>query len=392
MARPSGAADFALTRVIGPKSAPGPELFALVSTSGPPLSPADLEDKNNWRLAALISGNQRNVPIRRATWQPVTKQVSLFFSRNDLENVNLPAVGWQALFIGDNRQLTASSGAALGGGKFKAAKGKDDASLYLFGSLLAGPATKPLYVIDTKFDYKQEIRTTGTFWHAAAAASTNTNAQPPVNKVRIDPDSITTSLLFSKTVNVNRYSVYGLDFTLSPLTGEFTRKSGVADAVASARATVTFSPIRQMMAFYPTVGFDAGHAIKRPTKIGGQAVDLSEWGGIGRAVAGGVAELYFFKPDPKADDWYYVTFDASYTLRKPLAAEPIEQQKTVNGQATAVTSVNKDARHQVEASVHWNLNAYAGIQLQYKYGAQPPLFPVVDHQVTIGVTLKAAQK
>jgi hypothetical protein len=30
--------------------------------------------------------------------------------------------------------------------------------------------------------------------------------------------------------------------------------------------------------------------------------------------------------------------------------------------------------------------------LKYQYGAVPPLFRLVDHQVTLGVTLKAAQK
>jgi hypothetical protein len=31
----------------------------------------------------------------------------------------------------------------------------------------------------------------------------------------------------------------------------------------------------------------------------------------------------------------------------------------------------------------------SAVRLQYKYGALPPLFEFVDHQVTVGLTLKA---
>jgi hypothetical protein len=64
---------------------------------------------------------------------------------------------------------------------------------------------------------------------------------------------------------------------------------------------------------------------------------------------------------------------------------------TVNGQRVAVTSVRRNVRHEIEVAANWNLGRYAGVQVQYKYGTLPPLFQLVDHQVTVGITLKAAQ-
>jgi hypothetical protein len=362
-----------------------------VSTSGPSLTVPELTNVANWRLAVVAGADRRDLTLTGAAWDRSTKQVALRFSRDSLQTIKLTMASWEALFIGGGRQLTATSPEPKAGGAFTAAKGKDDASLYLFGSFLAGRYTKPIYVIDAKVDYKNELRKSGWFWHGSAAASTNTDAVAPVDKVRIDPDSISTSFVLSKTYNTDAPGIYALELALSPVTGEFTRETGVANVVATGQLTVLFTPVRQMFAFYPSIGYDVGHVIVKPDTIADQAVDFAGWNTISRGVAGATAELYVFKPDPTDTDWYYFTIDASYTARVPFAAEPFVEPGTVNGQRVAVTSVRRNVRHEIEVAANWNLGRYAGVQVQYKYGTLPPLFQLVDHQVTVGITLKAAQ-
>lgn len=65
---------------------------------------------------------------------------------------------------------------------------------------------------------------------------------------------------------------------------------------------------------------------------------------------------------------------------------------TVDGERAVVTEVNKGVRHHAEAALEWNIMEDTSVSLKYQYGSVPPLFQLVDHQVTRGITLKAAQK
>jgi hypothetical protein len=381
---------FALKNVIAPTDTISDSLTVYVSTSGTPLPAAELTTQSNWHVAIVDYAASRPIAIDRADWDPATKVISLLFRRDSIKAVDLRSVGWQVAFTGS--QLLAASADAPSKGRFKPAKGKDDAALYLLSSFLAGRSTKPSYVIDAKADYKDELGTSGWFWHFMGSATTNTSAQPPVGGVRIDPDSMSTAFVLTKSRNVNTHGLYGLTFSISPATAEFTRKDRVADFVTSGTVTLVFNTICDSLAVSPSVGYEIGRALLKPDTIAGQSVDLSTWNMIGRGVAGGVVELYFFKANATKDDWYYVAFDVSYAARFPVAAEPFVDAGTVNGRRAAVTTVRKNTRQEVEASAHLNLTKYAGVQVQYRYGALPPLFQLVDHQVTIGITLKAARK
>jgi hypothetical protein len=64
----------------------------------------------------------------------------------------------------------------------------------------------------------------------------------------------------------------------------------------------------------------------------------------------------------------------------------------VDGKRALVTSVRRNIRELAEAELDWNLLKYTSLSIKYKYGAEPPLFPLVDHQMMVGVTVKAAQR
>jgi hypothetical protein len=380
---------FALSHLMPAKAlSPNGTLRVDVSTTGAPLPLQELTKPDNWRIAFLDATGNHPVSVQAAAWDPSTKVVTLRVGGS------LPAApaasGWRVVFIGSELLSAAVKPASIPG--LKAAKGKKDAAFYFLGSTLWGRSTKPIYVIDAKVDYADEIRTTGWQWHVTGTISTNTNAEPPVDRVRIDPDTITAALGFSKTLNVNAHGLYGIELKIDPVNGEFTRKDRLADVVTAGEMRFVLAPVRHRASFQPSIGYELGHALWKPEEVANRAVDLSKWNAIARAVLGGSMQLYFFKAEPTEDDWYHVTFEVNYTGRVPFASEPFVEPALVEGKREAVTTVKKNVRHNVELSANWNAMKFVGVQVQYKYGALPPLFQLVDHQVVMGITVKAARE
>ena len=199
-----------------------------VSTSGTPLDRQELENTSNWRLGMVTDESSTPIKLDHVEWHAGSKTALLVFSRAATNGADLSTAGWLVVYAG-SEVLTASVDVATRG-RFTAANAKDDASLYAFGSVLAGPSTRAIYVIDLKADYSDEIKTSGWRWHVAATANTNTDAEPPVDKVRIDPDSITTLFSLSKRHKVRKSAwLNAYMLTFAPIQGEFERTDAVAD-------------------------------------------------------------------------------------------------------------------------------------------------------------------
>lgn len=382
---------FALSNLVPPLADQTDILTVYVSTTGTPPPEAVLRDKANWRLNVTDADGGQEIALEDVRWQeePGTDMVSLVFPRTAAGTRDLSKAGWRVLYLG-GLNLTASLKAPTAEG-LKAAKGKDDAAIYAFGSVLVGPSTKPIFVIDLKLERTKEIRNGWTRAYGFTL-NTNTKAEPPADRVSIDPDAIKVLLSFSKPVHVGRPWLYGLIATVTPLQGEFTRKADVADATTAAQLQFVLPTVRHALTMYPQIGYELGHAINRPEKVGDRAVDLSEWQWITRLVAGGMAQWTLFKATPTDDDWYHVTVTGSYSARFPLAPEPFVAPGLIDGKRAAVVSVGKNTRHYADASLDWNVQKFTSLSLKYKYGAQAPLFKLVDHQWILGVTFKAARK
>jgi hypothetical protein len=385
-------APFALSNLIPPASDQKETLRIYLSTTGTPPPITDLENRDNWRLAIVTPDGSRLVTLDSAKWEeePNTAMVSLIVQRANTYDVDLSRAGWRAVYLGT--QLLSASVKAPSTGKLKAAKGKDDAAIYAFGSWLVGPSTKPLYVIDLKFDYGNEYKTSGWFWSTAASASTNTKAEPPVDEVNINPDSIKVLFALAKTEHVGKPWLYGLKYSFKLPQAEFTRADFVADVIGSGQLQLNLPPIKHSLAFYPQLGVELGHSVRRPTEIDKQPVDLSAWKGIARLALGGTAQWTLFKADPDEDDWYYVTVSGVYTARFLGKPEPFVQGAIVDGKRVPIVTVQKNTRHHAEAELDWNVFKYSSVSLKYRYGAEAPLFQLIDHQWTLGITVKAAKK
>jgi hypothetical protein len=214
---------FALSNLIPPAPDQKDTLRIYLSTTGTPPPTTDLENRDNWRLAIVTAEGSRLVTLDSAKWEeePNTAIVALIVQRANTYGVDLSRAGWRAVYLGS--QLLSASVKAPSTSRLKAAKGKDDAAIYAFGSWLVGPSTKPLYVIDLKFDYGNEYKTSGWLWSTAASASTNTKAEPPVDEVNINPDSIKALFALAKTEYVGKPWLYGVKYSFKLPQAEFTR-------------------------------------------------------------------------------------------------------------------------------------------------------------------------
>jgi hypothetical protein len=208
----------------------------------------------------------------------------------------------------------------------------------------------------------------------------------------VDADALAAALAFTKRVNVNSSWLFGRKYTITPLKGQFSRDTFVADGVTSAQLQLNLQPIAHALTLYPQLGYELGHAIRRPPTISDQPVDLHEWNWIVRAYTGIMGQWTVFKANAADTDWYYVTVIGAYAARFLAQPEPFVENAISDGKRVKVVTVRRNTRHTAEAEFDWNVMKYTSVSLKYKYGAEAPLFKLVDHQWTLGVTLKAAQR
>jgi hypothetical protein len=270
---------------------------------------------------------------------------------------------------------------------FAPARNKDDANLYFFGSYLAGEATKPIYSIDAKIGYVPEIHASGISLGIEAAATVNSGSQPPSNRTRVDPDSITADIAL-RTIRgnflINAY----------PARGEFSRKNAESNFVPSAMVQYAPKPLfqspRHAFVLYETAGIEAGTNLNKPASVFKQPVNFSGYDKILRGVIGGYAAYYILKKSgATAGDPYAAQVSLTYIGRILATDEPYVTSQTVRGAQVPLILLDDKMRHHIDGVILWNVSDFVGIQVKYTYGALPPLFQACAHQVTFGITFKA---
>ena len=322
--------------------------------------------------------------------------VALKFRESQLQGKAPDSLRWSVVFLGSGEFLaktqdptaTTIPTTIVASTKkiFTPAKARDDADIYISGSVLAGQGTKPIYMLDAKVNFAPPISKNDLRFGIYSEIQSNANATPPNNRSTIDPDSITASA----TLNQLRKSFY---WELKPAGGEFSRKYPESNFVSS--GTVAWWRDSKNVAggwfvFYPSIGFEAGKNLNKPTILFKQPADLSRYDAIARIVPTVQAEYFVWssKDNPKA------TINGSYQVRLLLADEPFttyEYYTKPDGtrDRTQFVSMRNNARHWVNAGVTWNVSDYVGLTAQYKFGSIPPLFELVSHQVSLGVVFKS---
>jgi hypothetical protein len=271
------------------------------------------------------------------------------------------------------------------------------------GTFIAGGGTKPIYTfqligglyapnpVDWLWKFSPGV---------SAAVNINQNLSPPNNRTTFDPDSIIAAFSLQKLVNIkrgNRLGLTGLEFDESLPGGEFSRSDPSSNIIFASTMTYVFKPIRGEKhpryygTVFPIMGIEAGKNLNKPQMIAKTPVDLSHYDAILRGYAGADVTFGIMSNDKTATtpatDAFTIT--GSYRVRLPAFDEPFVE--TMH-QVTTVTETTK-ARNWFEGDINyapWSFK-YLTLTAKYQYGELPPLFNLVDHAFTLGITFQAVQ-
>ena len=393
---------FKLTAVSPRENAGVVTLF--ISTSGTP--PVNVTARDKWKVSVAQGASSLLLesatstatdPFSAIRYNTTTEQVEIDISRANLANIAVDKAGWQAGFFGAGAMSVAAKAEVTPGVNLKPAKSKDDSDIYVLGALIAGSATKPIWMVDAKGSIGWP---TGALYHWFGVGGTfqvNPGAKPPADSSDVNPDSIT---FFSQMDTLQQHSflkgfIYGYQAIVRPVGGEYASETPNGNITTTGQLTLFSKPLlRNSFVVDPFVGYEFGRNLRKPEKLFGRPVDLADYNAIARLLFGGAARYYIFQRKVTATDVYRLVLSVSWQARALGPDEPFvksDYAPDVGGKITRqkLLVMNNDVRQFVEAGVTWNASPLVGFDLKYKRGSLPPLFQFVDPQVTVGVTFKA---
>jgi len=132
----------------------------------------------------------------------------------------------------------------------------------------------------------------------------------------------------------------------------------------------------------PEIGMEVGNNFGNAVNPGGQ-------GFIARGVLGGNFSVTF---NPKAKLFQGIHLTSNYKLRLP-AREEVFTDTTTNssGKVIDVPFLSTKPRHYIKNELGFTLWEPFSFTITHEYGDIPPAFRLVDHKVTIGLTLAFQQ-
>ena len=369
-----------------------------ISTQGP--QPSDWNVPAHWTVQVTCGGaNPASV-----TFSPASPADLLYDTSTSIVTIHAPV----ASFAGIDPATATISVVFVSGGRvysatqrppakrITAAKARQDADIYLAGSFLAGVATKPIWMIDAKVGYADQLgKNANVRLGVYGELSTNTDTKAPNDRAEIDPDSIRAYTKIFGSHYVGGPSLYSINWEVQPAGGEFTRDNPSSNFVSGGRLRFIMPLGGLPVDFAPVIGGELGHNLNKPPTLFDLPVNLGNYNAIARLLGGADANYYVFRPRDKisGDDPYRFVFSASWLARVPFAAEPFTTAEFVTGsdgtvKRQKIVRMRQNTRHYVQANGTWNLTKLLGVQIQYRYGSLPPLFVLVNHQATIGFVLK----
>jgi len=248
---------------------------------------------------------------------------------------------------------------------YTAAKGKDDADIYLAGNVVAANGSKSKYSIDAKFGYLQSLGGSGAAGFKATFVSETATD--------IDPDSITVGVTYRKPFVLGDM---GLVLRADPVGGEFDREGDNRNLLSSANVKLVFPSAHFGPAQSATIdlvsGFETGNNYENslaPTGIGG----FWRW-------YGGAGAYLIAKHTPI---FQAINFSGEWRVRVPEKAEVFTRNSN--------TFLTTKPRHHVDSSVDFMFSKAFGISVSYEYGSLPPSFEYIAGKVTAGFKWKLTQ-
>ena len=267
--------------------------------------------------------------------------------------------------------------------------GADQANLLLSGSFVAGGYTKPIYALKEQVSLYTTQQTPFRYG-VQSLVCINQSASPPNNRTRFDPNSISAAFSLYNLQPIQSSWLYGIVTTINPAGGEFSRSDPSANFIASFQEKFVLTPVKTskstFVTLYPVIGMEGGENLDKPGKLQGVPANLTGFSGIARGVLGSEAAFAVEKKDRSGS---LFSIQGTWRVRVPAFDEPF----VIARDGVAHVSLTDKARNWVEVDVNWAPPGfkYVALNARYQYGSLPPIYNLVDHLVTFGLTLQAKE-
>jgi len=264
-----------------------------------------------------------------------------------------------------------------------AAKGRDDADLYIAGLLNGSQGAKASYTADIKAQFRYLLSNASSggaeqnkfrsgIWFVPnfdLKASTDPKA---------DGNSVAMGMAFPFGVPLNSQIFRWVD--LEPaVQGESDKQFRDINTMFRFRSYFlmrVFGSGRLQLLPQPFLGLETGGNVRAP-------VPGAYPGAIARPSAGIHVYLNFFKTSTPGRQAF---IESEYVRRWPLLSEPVFSQDQSG--SLVLKSVGTNPRDYVTTKVEYDFVDYFGITVQHDYGELPPVFTRVKNKYTVGLVLK----
>jgi hypothetical protein len=381
LAAGASAADYKISSVSrDPKGTKVTVRFA--AGSEPPKAAA--EAKENWSVLLFPGSRPATVEAAAAVEYEHYGEVNLTV------NIGAPAEPKQYLVVFHNGDQVADKLQAYNRKPLPtgptAATSRDDSNVYVFGGINAAAGVKPTFNIDSFIDWRPSLNG----FTVNAAVKTD-------NRKKVDPDSFTVKLGYVRLLGATGHSTStgphfdGVAIKLLPAGTEFDRKRRNLNFVASPLVIFPFHAystdaqtgnVLRVWNLSLRFGAEVGNNFRN-------SLDENGFGGFARLLGGATNNLIF----RKALSFDRISLTSDYEARLPNQAELFSDSTIkVNGEDTPVFRTSRQTRHHLTNDLNFMINEYWGFAVKHEYGSLPPVFNLVDHKVSIGLTFKLKEQ
>ena len=266
---------------------------------------------------------------------------------------------------------------------FEPVDNADDATIYFNGIVAPAVGAKTSYTIDTRANVmlRRFGATGGTRLGVKGELQTD-------HRSHVDPDSARIG------VSLQRVRGFAPILTWDAASLEFDRNAKLMNLLSAASLVQTWGKpfttkedgrtvLRSTINLQAGIGLEVGGNLRNTVSVeaGG-----SGSGGIVRVVPS--VGAWFVMPSSLLDR---ITISAEYTVRFPATRELFYETRDLPDDADPVPSLTKKPRHYVEASARFMATKWFGFEAKYKFGSLPPVFQIVDHSASFGLTFMVKQ-
>lgn len=315
----------------------------------------------------------------------LTNTIAIVVPKDDIAAGELYLVFVDGLLFGDTPQrLTGQFKSDTKCGKPDAAQaptGRDDANVYISGTLTTASGSDLQGTLDTKL--RRSVFQTNTLQDSLPNVISDVGLVFDLKASgdpKADPDSMNFGVEWE--MDLRKANDKGpLNYLFHYLYPKIESERDFGNTNLLLDQTLKFglkrpAPKPWAPVISPFIGQELGKNLQSP-------VDAAEGSGIYRLKAGTLFNLFF---EPALSGLNRIEIDAEYTRRWPLRRElRFQEDKDKN---LTLLEITKRPRDYVRANINFMFREDFGGTIGYEYGELPPSFKLVDHKLKIGLVYK----